>query len=97
MEKEEYPYRTLDHYEYKSDTWSRWFCHRIRDVGGVNHIYVDNCTFKGTDIGLRFKTTRGRGGLVSDIYISNINMAGIVGSHLIQYVLCCKRANSLTG
>lgn len=51
--------------------------------GGVNHIYVDNCTFKGTDIGLRFKTTRGRGGLVSDIYISNINMAGIVGEAIL--------------
>ena len=23
--------------------------------GGVNNIYVDNCTFMGTDVGLRFK------------------------------------------
>jgi DNA sulfur modification protein DndE len=29
--------------------------------GGVHHIFVDNCTFAGTDIGLRFKTMRGRG------------------------------------
>ena len=32
--------------------------------GGVNNIYVDNCTFMGTDVGLRFKSNRGRGGLV---------------------------------
>jgi DNA sulfur modification protein DndE len=47
--------------------------------GGVNNIYVDNCNFVGTDIGLRFKTTRGRGGKVSNIFISNIHMSKIVG------------------
>ncbi len=45
--------------------------------GGVNHIYVENCTFTGTDVGLRFKSTRGRGGVVEDIYIENINMCDI--------------------
>ena len=45
--------------------------------GGVRNIYVDNCTFLGTDVGLRFKSKRGRGGLVENIYISNINMIGI--------------------
>ena len=29
--------------------------------GGVKDIYVSHCNFLGTDIGLRFKTTRGRG------------------------------------
>ena len=47
--------------------------------GGVHHMYVNNCTFLGTDIGLRFKTTRGRGGVVSDIFISDIHMNKIVG------------------
>ncbi|HRG94080.1 MAG TPA: glycoside hydrolase family 28 protein, partial [Chitinophagaceae bacterium] len=32
--------------------------------GGARNIYVSNCTFIGADIGLRFKTTRGRGGIV---------------------------------
>ena len=35
--------------------------------GGVRRVRVRNCTFMGTDIGLRFKTTRGRGGVVEDI------------------------------
>ncbi|MFZ4478044.1 MAG: glycosyl hydrolase family 28 protein, partial [Saprospiraceae bacterium] len=51
--------------------------------GGVHHIFVDNCTFSGTDIGLRFKTARGRGGTVSDIFISNIQMSKIVGEAIL--------------
>lgn len=45
--------------------------------GGVKDIHVSNCTFDGTDAGLRFKSKRGRGGAVQDIYISNINMLNI--------------------
>src|SRR5690606_16628948 len=41
------------------------------------NVHVSNCTFIGTDVGLRFKSTRGRGGVVENIYISNINMIGI--------------------
>jgi polygalacturonase len=45
--------------------------------GGVRNMHISNCTFIGTDIGLRFKSTRGRGGVVEDIYISNIDMINI--------------------
>ncbi len=45
--------------------------------GGVRNIRVNNCTFIGTDIGLRFKTQRGRGGVVEKIYISNVRMTNI--------------------
>ena len=45
--------------------------------GGVKNIHVSNCIFMGTDIGLRFKSTRGRGGVVENIYISNIDMIDI--------------------
>jgi polygalacturonase len=43
----------------------------------VKNICVKNCTFLGTDVGLRFKSKRGRGGCVGNIYIDNINMIGI--------------------
>ena len=45
--------------------------------GGARNIYVSNCTFIGTDIGLRFKTTRGRGGIVENIFIKDIYMKDI--------------------
>jgi len=41
--------------------------------GGVRNVKCRNCTFLGTDVGLRFKSTRGRGGVVENIYINNIN------------------------
>jgi polygalacturonase len=46
--------------------------------GGARNIFVYDCTFRGTDKGLRFKTTRGRGGVVENIFIKNINMVDIV-------------------
>ena len=45
--------------------------------GGVKNVHVSNCMFMGTDIGLRFKSTRGRGGVVENIWISNIDMINI--------------------
>ena len=45
--------------------------------GGAKNIVVANCQFLGTDVGLRFKSTRGRGGVVENIFIENINMFGI--------------------
>lgn len=45
--------------------------------GGVKNIHVADLTFIGTDVGLRFKSTRGRGGVVENIYIQNINMMNI--------------------
>ncbi|WP_461451574.1 glycoside hydrolase family 28 protein [Mucilaginibacter sp.] len=46
--------------------------------GGARNIFVSDCTFIGTDVGLRFKTNRGRGGIVENIYIKNISMRNIV-------------------
>ncbi len=51
--------------------------------GGVKNIYVEDCTFLGTDVGLRFKSTRGRGGVVENIYINNINMINIPNEPLL--------------
>ncbi|MFC4261461.1 glycoside hydrolase family 28 protein [Ferruginibacter yonginensis] len=51
--------------------------------GGAKNIYVEDCTFIGTDIGLRFKTTRGRGGIVENIFVNNITMKDIVGDAIL--------------
>ncbi len=51
--------------------------------GGVKNIYVSDCNFIGSDIGLRFKTVRGRGGMVENIFVNNINMKDIVGEAIL--------------
>lgn len=51
--------------------------------GGARNIWVDDCSFIGTDIGIRFKTTRGRGGLVENIYINNVTMKDIIGEAIL--------------
>ncbi|WP_346858492.1 glycoside hydrolase family 28 protein [uncultured Draconibacterium sp.] len=45
--------------------------------GGVRNMHVSNCTFMGTDVGLRFKSNRGRGGVVENIFVSNVWMTDI--------------------
>jgi polygalacturonase len=45
--------------------------------GGVKNILVENCQFLGTDVGLRFKSTRGRGGIVENIFINKVSMTDI--------------------
>lgn len=45
--------------------------------GGVKNILVSNCQFLGTDVGLRFKSRRGRGGVVENIFIRHISMFDI--------------------
>lgn len=45
--------------------------------GGARNIFVYDCTFMGTDKGLRFKSVRGRGGVVENIYAKNIYMKDI--------------------
>ncbi|MBE6340473.1 MAG: glycoside hydrolase family 28 protein [Bacteroidales bacterium] len=46
---------------------------------GANNIWIHNCIFNGTDTGLRMKSTRGRGGVVENIYIDHIYMINIAG------------------
>lgn len=45
--------------------------------GGVKKVTISNCIFDGTDRGIRLKSTRGRGGVVEDIRVSNIVMSNI--------------------
>lgn len=51
--------------------------------GGARNLFVTDCTLIGTDIGLRFKTTRGRGGVVEKVYIKNITMKDIPGDAIL--------------
>lgn len=44
---------------------------------GVKKVVISNCVFDGTDRGIRIKSTRGRGGVVEDIQVSNIVMKDI--------------------
>lgn len=47
------------------------------ESGGMENIYVHNCNYINTDVGIRIKSARDRGGLVHHIYISNIYMVNI--------------------
>lgn len=51
--------------------------------GGVRNLIVRNCAFMGTDVGLRFKTARGRGGVVENIWVDGITMTDIAGQAII--------------
>lgn len=51
--------------------------------GGVKNVYIDHCTFVGTDVGIRFKSTRGRGGVVENIYCRHINMFNIANENIL--------------
>ena len=51
--------------------------------GGVKNVFVSNCTFIGSDVGLRFKTTRGRGGVVENIFIRDIYMKDLPGDAIL--------------
>ena len=48
--------------------------------GGIHNVKVWDCVFRGTDVGVRFKTCRGRGGVVKDIDIRNLTMSNITGA-----------------
>lgn len=51
--------------------------------GNIHNIFVNDCNFVGTDVGIRVKSNAGRGGLVKDIFISNIFMSDIVNEAIL--------------
>ena len=57
---------------------------------GIKNVLVENCTFLGTDVGVRIKSALGRGGVIENINIKNINMVDIKEQAIIltmSYVL----------
>ncbi|TDW96430.1 pectinesterase family protein [Dinghuibacter silviterrae] len=51
--------------------------------GGVRDMEVYDCAFLGTDVGLRFKSARGRGGVVENIHVHDIYMKDIAGEAIL--------------
>ena len=45
--------------------------------GGVRGVIVKHCRFENTDNGIRIKSRRGRGGLVEDVFYSDITMKNV--------------------
>jgi len=50
--------------------------------GGVRNMLVSHCDFQGTEIGIRLKSGRGRGGLVENVTYSDLTMENV--GHAIQ-------------
>ncbi len=53
------------------------------DICGIRRVVVRDCTFSGTDTGLRFKSALGRGGRTEAIFIDGIMMTDIVNEAII--------------
>jgi len=46
-------------------------------AGDIRNVSISNCTFQGTDHGIRIKSRRGRGGVVEGVAVSNIVMQDV--------------------
>ncbi len=46
--------------------------------GDVRQVVISNCTFIGTDRGIRMKTRRGRGGIIEDIRVTSVIMRDVL-------------------
>jgi polygalacturonase len=46
-------------------------------IGGVRNLTVRNCTFEGTENGIRIKSARGKGGVVENLSYSDITMKNV--------------------
>lgn len=62
--------------------------------GGVKNVSISNCVFDGTDAGIRLKSSRGRGGVVENIRVSNIVMRNIGRNAFIFNLFYDKNAQS---
>lgn len=51
--------------------------------GGVHDVLVEDCTFLGTDRGLRLKSRPGRGGVVERVTFRRIRMSDIAGEAIV--------------
>lgn len=63
--------------------------------GSVKNVVISNCCFQDTDRGIRFKSLRGRGGVVEDIVINNIIMENIVCPFIMNLYYNCGSGGNL--
>ncbi|MGQ9649533.1 MAG: glycosyl hydrolase family 28 protein [Phycisphaerae bacterium] len=47
--------------------------------GGVRNVFVHDCDFSGSQIGIRLKSSRGRGGIVENVWYRDIDLGDISG------------------
>jgi polygalacturonase len=45
--------------------------------GGVKNVLVRNCTFDGTEVGIRLKSARGRGGVAENLVYENLTLRNV--------------------
>lgn len=63
--------------------------------GSVQNVTISNCCFQDTDRGIRFKSLRGRGGVVEDIVISNIIMENTLCPFIMNLYYNCGSGGNL--
>lgn len=47
--------------------------------GSIRNVLASNCRFVGTEVGIKLKAARGRGGIVENVFLQNIEMDRIGG------------------
>lgn len=58
-------------------------------TGGVRNVVIANCIFEGTDRGIRFKSRRGRGGVVEDVRVTNVMMTDVLCPFTVNLFYAC--------
>ncbi|MFO8002145.1 MAG: glycoside hydrolase family 28 protein [Marinilabilia sp.] len=66
-----------NYYAYKVRTGSGGVVFGSETSGGIRNVYVHDAVFEKCDRGIRFKTTRGRGNVVENIFIRDVKMKDI--------------------
>lgn len=66
-----------NYYAYKVRTGSGGVVFGSETSGGIRNVYVHDAVFEKCDRGIRFKTARGRGNVIENIFVRDISMKDI--------------------
>lgn len=55
----------------------------------IRNVAISNCIFKGTDRGLRFKSRRGRGGIIENVRVNNVVMEDVPAPFVMNLFYHC--------